>query len=74
MTLLVRGRPHSRAEIELAQDFSRRYRFDLVWFPGMAEREANRYYVLEEPQYHLLVRELLQEASPREGQGPSPDR
>jgi hypothetical protein len=65
MTILVRGRPHTQAELDSARDFCRRYRFDLVWLPEMAEEEANHYYALEEPQYHQLVRDLLQDESPQ---------
>ncbi len=64
MTILVRGRPHTQAEIEAAQDFCRQYRFDLVWLPGMTEEEANHYYVLDEPQYHRLVSGLLESTNP----------
>jgi len=64
MTLLARNRPHTAGEIASAREFCRLRRFDLVWHAGMAESEANRYHILQEPDYYRRVKELLAGTDP----------
>jgi len=57
--LLVRKGDFTAQEIELVKRFCRERRFDLVYYPGMAPTEANRYNVLPEPSYYRAFQELL---------------
>jgi SAM-dependent methyltransferase len=60
-TLLVKDGPLTQDEIGLARDFCRQRSFDLAWFPGMSESEANRFNVLQSPWFHAGARALLGE-------------
>ncbi|NNK57152.1 MAG: hypothetical protein HKP44_07565 [Desulfofustis sp.] len=41
------------------RSFSEARRFDLVWLPDITPAEANRYHVLDDPQYYLGAMNLL---------------
>jgi len=57
--LLVRRGPFSGAEIEAARRFAASRRFDLAWYPGMAEGEANRRNRWPAPYLYRAARALL---------------
>jgi len=58
-TLLVSLQPLDAARIESLRRFARERSFDLVHYPGMSEREANRFNRLEEPLLYRGVQALL---------------
>lgn len=51
-TLLVKRAPFTASEIESVRAFCDWLNYDLIYYPGMAREEANRYNLLEEPVYH----------------------
>jgi spermidine synthase len=57
-TLLVAREPLGREQIAAVRRFADERSFDLAWYPGMDEREANRYNVLPEPYFHRAARAL----------------
>ena len=58
-TLLVKKRPFTVTEIDTIRRFAERLRFDLVYYPGMKETEANRYNITEGSVYFEGTRRLL---------------
>ena len=48
------------AEVMTIKDFCRKRAFDLVYYPGIEQREVNRYSILEKPVYHETMGDLLQ--------------
>ncbi|UCD65563.1 MAG: SAM-dependent methyltransferase, partial [Deltaproteobacteria bacterium] len=48
-TLFVRKSPFSKKEISLVKEFCRERLFDLVYYPGMQQQEANRFNILRQP-------------------------
>ncbi len=58
-TLMVKAEPLSTADIASTRAFARRYAFDLVWHPGLAETDANRFNRLAEPVFYDGARALL---------------
>jgi hypothetical protein len=65
LTLLVGEQPFTADEADTIQEFAAERFYDVVWVPGMAAEEANRFSVLPEPVYYNAFRELL-EATPEE--------
>jgi hypothetical protein len=65
MTLLVKRGPLTAAEIAALRAFCAEQRFDLVYLPGLAPGEANRYIVLPEPLYFDAFQQLLGAGSGR---------
>jgi hypothetical protein len=61
-TLLLKRTPLSDSEIQAIKSFSRRNRFDTVHFPGMTQREANRFNRFPRPIYFEMVQNLLADA------------
>ena len=57
--LLIKQSPFSKSEIELARRFCKNRNFDLVFYPGMPDGEANRYNILAAPYFHHGTTELL---------------
>lgn len=57
--LLVKNGCFAAGEIEAVKDFCRQRQFDLVYYPGMPEVEANRYNTLQEPLYYRGFQNLL---------------
>ncbi|HEX6829324.1 MAG TPA: SAM-dependent methyltransferase, partial [Burkholderiales bacterium] len=51
-TLLAKNAPFSSAEITAVKRFCESRGFDLAWYPGMREDEADRYNLLERPWFH----------------------
>lgn len=58
-TLLVRNGAFAATEIEAIRDFARRRAFDLVYVPGIAAGEANRYNLLEHDDFFAGTNALL---------------
>ncbi|HET9701225.1 MAG TPA: SAM-dependent methyltransferase, partial [Burkholderiales bacterium] len=58
-TLLVRNGAFSPAEIAAVKGFSESRGFDLAWYPGMGEGEANRFNLLERPWFFEGAAALL---------------
>jgi spermidine synthase len=58
-TLLVAASPVTEPDIEALKNFCRLRSFDLVWYPGMSEHEANRFNILAQASYHNAARALL---------------
>ncbi len=57
--LMVKNGDFTGEEIEAVKDFCRERQFDLVYYPGIREEEANRYNVYQEPCYYRAFQELL---------------
>jgi SAM-dependent methyltransferase len=57
--ILVRNGAYSSAELEIIREFSRARSLDLVALPGLAEVEANRFNLLDEPVYYRAFQQLL---------------
>ena len=58
-TLLIKNSPFSVADISRAVSFCQQRSFDLVWYPGMEQGQANRYNLLPQPYLHQGAIELL---------------
>ena len=58
-TLLVKNGAVTDGEIAALRRFARERSFDLAYYPGMPEHEANRYNVLERPYFYLGATALL---------------
>jgi hypothetical protein len=50
-----------KRDIDLLKKFCNEERFDLIWYPGMVEDEANRYNRFPGPIYHGLFKRVLEE-------------
>ena len=57
--ILVKNGDWTADEIRAVKDFCTARSFDLVYYPGMAEAEANRFAVYERPIYHRAFADLL---------------
>jgi hypothetical protein len=57
--LLVKNGEFSAKEIEAVRDFCDEGKFDLVYYPGIQQAEANRYNELPEPSYYQAFQDLL---------------
>jgi SAM-dependent methyltransferase len=58
-SLLVKRSPFSSAEIEALKKFCRERLFDIVYYPGMQEKETNRFNILDQPYFHEGAVSLL---------------
>jgi spermidine synthase len=52
VTLLVKNSDFTAAEIAALKRFCRARSFDVAYYPGMRASEANRYNILDEPDFH----------------------
>lgn len=59
LTMMVKNGALSPNDIEAIKSFCREERFDLVWYPGMKEDEANIYNRFPAPVYHRLFRQVF---------------
>jgi spermidine synthase len=59
MTLLAKKGAFDPAEIEVVREFARQHSFDVAWYPGMPESEANRYNRLDQPWLYRGMAALL---------------
>ena len=57
--ILVKNGAYTEEELAIIREFSRARSLDLVALPGLAEAEANRYNLLDEPVYYQAFRRLL---------------
>ena len=64
-SLLVKKSPFSLEEISLVKEFCRERLFDLVYYPGMRQQEANRFNILSQPYFHDGAVSLLGNESAR---------
>ena len=58
-TLLVKKNPFIEAEIKAIRSFCENRSYDMAYYPGIKESEANRYNVLEQPEYFRYATEIL---------------
>ena len=65
MTILIKRGPFTQAERQTIRAFCRERQFDLVYLPGIAPDEVNRYNVLDEPAYHQAFQQILSAQSGR---------
>jgi len=59
LLLLVKNGEFTAGEIGAVKEFCRQRQFDLVYYPGIQEAEANRYNVYQEPLYYRAFQNLL---------------
>jgi hypothetical protein len=59
ITTLVKKTPFEEDEITTLRKTCRERRFDLVYYPGMGEEEANRYNIFETPLYYAAFQQIL---------------
>ncbi len=59
MTLVVKNGPIDRGDIETLKDFTDNEGFDIIWYPGMEENEANKRNRFPEATYFHFFREIL---------------
>ena len=60
-TLIVKAGALLPGEIAALRDFARLHSFDVVWYPGMSDSEANRFNRIERPYLHEAAVALLGE-------------
>jgi hypothetical protein len=58
-TLVIKNSPVTSGEVALMREFCTQRSFDLAWYPGMPESEANLYNLLQSPLFYAGVRSLL---------------
>ncbi|MHC4359767.1 MAG: spermidine synthase [Planctomycetota bacterium] len=58
-TVIASALPLQPPLIEMAREFCRQRRFDLVYLPGIQASEVNRFHLLDEPFYHNAVTSIL---------------
>ena len=57
--LLIKNGEFTAGEIEAVKSFCRQRQFDLVYYPGIQEAEANRCNIHQEPLYYRAFQDLL---------------
>ena len=63
ITLIVKNSPLDQADIDAVREFSKRLQYDLVYHPGIAASDVNRFSVHPTPAYHDTVKTILDEAA-----------
>ena len=58
-TLLLKNTSFTREDIESIRTFSEDRSFDIIWYPGFLQSEANRYHILSRPYYAEAAGSLL---------------
>lgn len=58
-TVLLKKEPFARDEIERIKKFCTERMFDLVYYEGMPEQEANRYTIVQDAHYYRSIRQIL---------------
>ncbi|MGR9116284.1 MAG: spermine/spermidine synthase domain-containing protein [Gammaproteobacteria bacterium] len=58
-TLIVKNGPISTREIQNLKNFADARSFDLAYYPGMTDGEANRINILQQPYFFLAAKALL---------------
>jgi len=59
LLLLIKNGEFTAEEIKAVKSFCREQQFDLVYYPGIQENEANRYNAYQEPLYYRAFQSLL---------------
>jgi len=59
MTVLVKPDGWHSSELLQVREFTKNRRYDLVWAPDILPEETNRYNILPESSYYLVVRDIL---------------
>lgn len=59
MTVLVKPDGWHSSELLQVREFTKNRRYDLVWAPDILPEETNRYNILPESSYYLIVRDIL---------------
>ena len=59
ITLIVKRSPLDDADIDAVRDFADRLQYDLVYHPGIAASDLNRFSVHPTPAYHDTVKAIL---------------
>ena len=58
-TMVLSKKPLTEAQIKRGKDFARERNFDLCYYPGISEAEANRYTILRQPVYYDAAQSIL---------------
>ncbi|HIE25957.1 TPA: SAM-dependent methyltransferase [Candidatus Poribacteria bacterium] len=58
-TILVKNGRFTDEEISATKQFCAKRSFDLVYYPGITEAEANQYNLLEQPEYFRSVQTII---------------
>jgi MFS family permease len=58
-TILIKNGDWTAEEVDAVKDFCAAHSFDLMYYPGIAEEEANRFAVHERPIYYRAFTDLL---------------
>ena len=66
ITLIVKRNPLSEADIEVVREFAGALQYDLVYHPGIAAPDLNRFSVHPTPVYHDTVAAILDAGQRRE--------
>lgn len=61
MLLLASPGPLDGVDTRQLRDFAEKWRFDLVWLPGMPAEQANRYHRLDGAVFHETARAILED-------------
>jgi spermidine synthase len=64
-TLLIKNGPFNAAEITALREFAEARSFDVAWYPGMSEAEANQFNQVTEPYLYRAAVALLGPARER---------
>ncbi len=62
-TLLVKRSPFGPQEIDRMKGFCSQHRFDLVYYPGMRDEEANQYNRFPDPLYYEMTQKIIDPAT-----------
>ncbi len=60
LTILAKNGDITESDTVAVKEFCEEERFDLVWYPGISENEANQYNLFSEPLYHREFRSILE--------------
>ena len=66
ITLIVKRSPLHDADIDAVRDFAERLQYDLVYHPGIAASDLNKFSVHPTPAYHNTVKAILDAESRQE--------
>ena len=66
ITLIVKRSPLDDADIDAVRGFAERLQYDLVYHPGIAASDLNKFSVHPTPAYHDMVKAILDDGSREE--------
>jgi len=61
MTILASPQPFSETDMNVARDYLARNGFDVVYYPGVQIEDVNQFNLLNEPEYHNLFLNILED-------------